>query len=169
AHAVVALGGRLVADRGARGARPVDVGGLGVVPRGGDVRGDGADWLGADDRRVLDRGLRELGDLARHLRVDRALLALAERGGVHLGAADDTPGAVLAEREVHHAEVRGARAGLHDRPLRAVLAGDGGGVVVGAVGVAVEDRVDVGAGAADGIGEDRVGVLRGDAWFVGGD
>src|SRR5699024_4804935 len=61
------------------------------------------------------------------------------------------------------AQVGGARAGLDDRALLALLAGDGGVVVVGAVGVAVEDRVDLGGGLLDDLVEDRVGVGRGDA------
>src|SRR5699024_7836065 len=63
AHAVVALGGGLVPDGGVRGAHAVHVGGLRVVPGGGDVPGHGADRLGADDGRLIDRVLRDLLDL----------------------------------------------------------------------------------------------------------
>src|SRR5699024_4993407 len=163
AHAVVALGGGLVADRCVRGADAVLVGGLGVVPRGGEVPGDGADGLGADDGGVLDRGVRDVGDVGDDIGVDAAALALGQRGGHQLGSVDHVPGVVLAEGEGGGAQVGGARAGLDDRALLALLAGNGGVEVVGAVGVAVEDRVDLGGGLLDDLVEDRVGVVRGDA------
>src|SRR5699024_3951659 len=163
ARAVVALGGGLVADRCVRGADAVLVGGLGVVPRGGEVPRDGTDGLGADDGGVLDRGVRDSRDVGDDRGIDAAALALGQRGRHQLGGADHVPVAVLAEGEGGGAQVGGARAGLDDRALLALLAGDGGVVVVGAVGIAVEDRVDLGGGLRDDLVEDRVGVGRDDA------
>ena len=163
AAAVVALGGGLVTDGLVRGAHAVHVGGLGVVPRGGDVAGQGADGLGADHGGVIDRRVRDLGDVRDDVAVDGAVLALGQRGGHERGIAHDVPVAVGAELEGDHAEVRGAGTGLDDRADLALHAGDRGVVVVGAVRVAVEDRIDRGGGPGDDLVEDRVGVGGGDA------
>src|SRR5699024_10956909 len=171
AHAVVALGGGLVPDGGVRGAHAVHVGGLRVVPGGGDVPGHGADRLGADDGRLIDRVLRDLLDLRGDVGGERAFLARGarllvgsvERGIDERGIADDVPVALGVDLEGHHAEERGAGSGLHDRPDLAVLPGDRGVVGVAAVRVAVEDRIDLRGGLGHDSVEDRVGVGRGDA------
>src|SRR5699024_267808 len=163
AHAVVALGGGLVADRRVRGADAVLVGGLGVVPRGGEIPGHGADGFGADDGGVRDRGVRDVGDVGDDRGVDVAALALGQRGGHQLGGGGDVPVALLVGPQRDGADVLGAGTGLDDRALLTLLAGDGGVEIVGAVGVAVEDRVDLPGGLLDDLVEDRVGVVRGDA------
>src|SRR5699024_3796434 len=150
AHAVVALGAVLV-------------GGLGVGRRGGEIPGHGADGFGADDSGLIDRGIRDVGDVGDDLGLHATARALGQRGGYQLGGGGDVPVALLVGPQRDGAEVLGAGTGLDDRALLTLLAGDGGVEVVGAVGVAVEDRVDLPGGLLDDLVEDRVGVVRGDA------
>src|SRR5690606_41137828 len=97
--------------------------------------------LGLGDRGIGDIGGRVVDGITRAGGEVRVL------GGQQGGAAgDDVPVAVVAELEGDRADVRGARAGLDDRADLAVLAGDAGVPGVGAVGVAVEDRVGLRGG-----------------------
>ncbi|SLN01485.1 Spidroin-1 (Dragline silk fibroin 1) (Fragment) [Corynebacterium xerosis] len=161
AGAVIALGGRLVRDRGEGLTDAVLVVlGDGGAPRGGDVVGDRADRLGAEHLGVGDRVGNDLGGGVVG-GGPGAGVEVGVLGGDQLGAAlDHVPVLVVPEREGHGADVGAAGAGLHDGAHLAVLAGHRGVEGVGLVGVAVEDRVDLGGRLRDDLVEDRVGVAR---------
>ena len=135
-----------------------------ALERRGDVAGDLADRLVADDLGVGQGRVDGVLDLLQHgvLR-DQVGVARRHPRRVGGGAAGDLAGrGVVGQQDL--ADVRAVRAGLHHRPRGLVAAGDGLVEDVLLVGVPVEDRVDVRVEVGH-LGElparrERVGVAR---------